>query len=188
MPLQFNGLKNVGGRRNAQNTTTQKTASKATLGWTATIVAADLAASNQQVPGFGGIVGWKFQCDPISVQSSFTFGDGKGLQLAIQRFINAVVGDGATYYTSGRTFIYVEATGQLFIFNSNTPFVVATLLNLGVDSKCVIVPSDSIATGKVDIFIEADNLSGTIVTPNDMAQVNVNLTLFNYDVPPVGTL
>lgn len=183
--LHFNGLKNVGSRKN----TTQNQSNKATLSWTAGVVTADLAASNQQVPGFGGIVGWKFQCDPVSVQSSFTFGDGKGMQLAINRTTNAVVGDGATYYNSGRTFVYVEATGQLFIFGANTPIVVADpIINNGVDSKTAIVPCDSIATGKIDIFIEADNQSGTLVTPGNMAQVSVTLTLFNYDVPPVGVI
>jgi hypothetical protein len=177
---QFNGLKNVGGKKNNQH--------KATLSWLVNLVAADGNAANVNVPGFATIDGWSFLLDPTSVQSSFTYGDGKALQISVQRASSTVV-DATHFYTSGRTFVYIVSTGQLFVLGSKPPSVGAPpLTGQPVQTETCIVPCDAIQPGHIIVFIEADNQNGAIVTPGNMSFLAINVTLFNYEVAPLAAI
>src|ERR1700677_4838357 len=105
MAVTFLGLRNVGKK------TTGQQQSKATLNWQIGVVTADGDAVNINVPGVGQIVGWEFDLNPTSVQSSFTFGNVQALQAAIQRTLSSI--EDATHgYFAGRTFIYILSTAQ----------------------------------------------------------------------------
>src|ERR1700727_435937 len=119
MPATFLGLRNVGKKASGGTT------AKATLNWQLGIVTADEDAANIPVPGFGNINGWVFLLDPSSVQSSFTLGDLKSLQAAVQRQVSSAEGDGTHQYFAGRTWIYIVSTAQLFQFSPDPPIVVA---------------------------------------------------------------
>ncbi len=185
MSVIFAGLKNIGkhDKKNPNSNT-----SKATLTWLVLLLAADGNATEVNVPGYGVINGWQFDLNPTSVQSSFTFGDVKALQLAIQREAASTEDDGVHAYSAGNTFIYSPSSGQLFAFSGPPPLVVtASGPNVAGDfRKMCIVPIDGIQPGIISVFIEADFLNGALVQPPNYAQLKISVTAFNYDVPPVS--
>jgi hypothetical protein len=178
MPSTFLGLRNVGKKQTGEKQ------SKATLSWQVGIVTADGVAATQNVPGIGAISGWEFTLDPGSVQSSFTFGDVKTIQAAVQRALSQIQ-DATHGYFAGRTFLYVVSTGQLFEFYKQ-PISTGFADTGGYTVQNSIVPCDALQPGIIKVFIEADTLNGALVAPGNMAQTNVAITLFNYDVAPVS--
>jgi len=187
MPAQFNGLKNVGKKAKGLE---QSQDTKATVSWTVTVnaaVTADGPAGNISVPGVGILQGWKYSLNPVDIPVAFTFGTTKAIGTVCQQPKSNVLATAAGGFVAGRIFMYVEATGQLFEFCSANDLLLVTNAsagNYGLWIRNSLVPVHGSQNGKVDIFVEQDNLNGVLQTPGPNTFFNV--LLFNYEAEPVG--
>lgn len=179
MPATPLGIRNVG--KHTKETESFKTASsKVAASWfcQAGQVHGDAAAGTVIVPGFGQVQGWQFLLDPLAVQQQFNFGAIKAIQVAAYLANSVIASDASTFYVPGRVFVYLDSTGQLFIFGPKNTIIGSEVANQGYATENLISAVEGTASGKCVVTFEQDNESTHLQTLN--AQ-QLYITLNNYE-------
>lgn len=155
----------------------------------------DTDANTAILPSFPGFIGqplggkWlRYVLNPVENQGSFTIGTAVALQFQIQQKIAIYDGTGGVLILPGRLVVYIPSTGQIFNFatDSVSDLDFAFLSNPPYKSQSGVVPVVIPTGGTIEVWFEQDfeYIAGAGAYVDATAQVN--LTLFNVPISPVG--
>lgn len=190
--LTFNGLRTIGPKK---GNSTDATQTRASASWTACVLATDPPATFLNIPGFAStsgansvfpfFKGWQYTLDATSIQSSFTFGAVKSIQLALVRQKAVASADGSTFnFIPSRVAVYISATGQLFLFSAKETVNCAKISNI-IEAETFAAEIPAPTPGKIDVYIEQETYNGAAQVPSDLL---INIVAFNFSLQAVGAL
>jgi hypothetical protein len=132
-----------------------------------------------QAPGLSAVCA-KFVCDPSSQQSPAEFNKLKGIRVSVSRPSSWYVSN-ASFYLSGRVFVVLNATGDVFTFSPRYVASVGPLIGVvsGItwDSDNDVASIPGVTNGQVSVFLEMDQQQVAAHDPQSIVSVN----LYNFD-------
>lgn len=143
-------------------------------------------------PGFQGQAAagsWlRYVLNPQNNQGAFVFGTAVAMQFQVTQKIPIYDATGSVAVVPGRVVLYVPSTGQVFCLspNSISDAQFAFLSNPPYKSTNGIVPVSIPTGGTVEVWFEQDYQYIAAVGSYVNATAQVNLTLFNIPLSPVG--
>lgn len=133
----------------------------------------------------GAFVGWNYTVDPLSQQGSFTFGNVKAVRFSasgIQPFVSTT-----QQFVAGSSYIYSESSGELIATCFPKPIILPAGLYGNAQqpvTRSFVSPMN--ATSKIQLFIGESLFTTSILEIIPLPSYTISL--YNYNVPPLGAI